>query len=103
MAGRKKVRMVKKRARKGCLFFLAKETRTVVMQELFDEVYVGENHTPAAISFQLQLVKSVTGEVGKTWEKKEATDAESVDEPFVHVFCEELKVGIPFVANNFPT
>lgn len=66
---KKKVRMVKKRARKGCVF-LARETRTVIMQELFDEVYVGEDHTPAAISFQLQLVKSVTGEAGKTWGEK---------------------------------
>ena len=24
------------------------------------------------------------------------------DEPFVHVFCEEVKVGVPFVANDLP-
>jgi hypothetical protein len=51
------------------------------MQEFFDEVYMGENHTPAAVSFKLQLVKSVT---------------------FIHVFCEEVKVGVPFVADDFP-
>jgi hypothetical protein len=39
---------------------LAVETRTVVMQELFDEVYMGEDHTPTAVSFKLQFIKGVT-------------------------------------------
>jgi hypothetical protein len=30
------------------------------MQELFDEVYVGKDHTPTAVSFKLQFVKGVT-------------------------------------------
>ena len=41
------------------------ETRTVVMQELFDEVYMGEDHTPTAISFKLQFIKSVTRKLGR--------------------------------------
>jgi hypothetical protein len=36
--------------------------RTVVMQELFDEVYMGEDHTPTAVSFKLQFIKGVTRE-----------------------------------------
>ena len=44
---------------------LATETRTVVMQELFDEVYVGEDHTPTAISFKLQFIKGITGKLGR--------------------------------------
>jgi hypothetical protein len=32
------------------------------MEEFFDEVYMGEDHAPAAVSFKLQLVKSVTRE-----------------------------------------
>ena len=31
----------------------AAETRTVVMQELFDKVHMGEDHTPTAVSFKL--------------------------------------------------
>lgn len=38
------------------------ETRTVVMQELFDEVYMGEDHTSTAVSFKLQFIKGVTRE-----------------------------------------
>ena len=76
MAGNRKGQDGEKNDIKGCFFW--HETRTVVMQELFDEVYVGEDHTPTAISFKLQLVKSVTREAGKTWEKKEATENESV-------------------------
>jgi len=53
----------------------------VVMQELFDEVYVGEDHTPTAVSLKLQFVKSVA---------------------FGHVFCEEVEVGIPFVTDDLP-
>jgi hypothetical protein len=38
--------------------------------------------------------------------KKEANFAESVvcdgDVPFVHVFCEEVDISVPFVANDFP-
>jgi hypothetical protein len=34
------------------------------MQELFDEVYVGEDHAPAAVSFELQFVEGVTIEPG---------------------------------------
>ena len=40
------------------------------MQKLFDEVYVGEDHTPAAVSLQLQLVKGVTREAGETGKSK---------------------------------
>ena len=32
------------------------------MQELFDEVYVCEDHAPTAVSFKLQLVKGITRE-----------------------------------------
>jgi hypothetical protein len=38
------------------------ETRTVVMQELFDEVYMGEDHTSTAVSLKLHLIQGVTGE-----------------------------------------
>ena len=38
------------------------ETRTVVMQELFDEVYMGEDHAPTAVSFELQFIKGFTRE-----------------------------------------
>ncbi len=38
------------------------ETRTVVMKELFDEVYMGEDHTPTAVTFKLQFIKGVTRE-----------------------------------------
>ena len=41
-----------------------REVHTVVMQELFDEVYMGKDHAPTAVSFKLQLVKSVTKESG---------------------------------------
>jgi hypothetical protein len=43
-------------------------THTVVMQELFDKVYMGEDHAPAAVSFKLQFVKSVTEEEKKPGE-----------------------------------
>jgi hypothetical protein len=56
MAGRKK-----KNSQEG-MDNLAVETRTVVMQELFDEVYMGEDHTSTAVSFKLQFVKGVTRE-----------------------------------------
>jgi len=36
---------------------LATETRTVVMQELFNEVYMDEDHMPIAVSFKLQFIK----------------------------------------------
>jgi len=29
------------------------------MQELFDEIYMGKNHAPAAVSFKLQFVESI--------------------------------------------
>jgi hypothetical protein len=32
------------------------------MKELFDEVYMGEDHTPTAVSFKLQFIKRVTRE-----------------------------------------
>jgi hypothetical protein len=54
------------------------------MQEFFDEVYMGENHTPAAVSFKLQLVKSVTKEADETRKKKRATDAELVERRTLH-------------------
>jgi len=50
------------------------------MKELLNEVYMGENHASATISFQLKFIESI---------------------PFTHVFCEELKVRVPFVADDF--
>jgi len=52
----------------------------IIMQELLNEVHMGKNHASAAISFKLKFIESV---------------------PFTHVFCEELKVRIPFVADDF--
>ena len=37
------------------------ETLTVVMEQFFDEVDVGENHSPAAVSLELELVEGLTG------------------------------------------
>jgi hypothetical protein len=60
-----------------------------------------KNHTPAAVSFELQFIESVTikeaVEIGK-----EATRGGIEDRPFAHVFCKEVKVGVPFVTNDFP-
>jgi len=50
------------------------------MQELLNEVHMGKNHASATISLELKFIESV---------------------PFTHVFCEELKIRVPFVANDF--
>jgi hypothetical protein len=50
MAGRKSKSAYRGTSWKGMLLA---ETRTVVMQEFFDEVYMGEDHTPTAVSFKL--------------------------------------------------
>ncbi len=34
-------------------------TRTIIMQELLNEVYVSKNHASAAISFQLKFIESI--------------------------------------------
>lgn len=52
----------------------------IIMKELLNEVYMSENHASATISFQLKFIESI---------------------PFTHVFCEELKVRVPFVADDF--
>lgn len=57
MAGRRAVQHGEGEMKGGVV--LSRETRTVIMQELFDEIYMGENHAPAAISFKLQFVKSI--------------------------------------------
>jgi hypothetical protein len=54
--GKKTVRTV------GTELKVCMETRTVVMQELFDEVYMGEDHTSTAVSLKLQFIQGVTGE-----------------------------------------
>ena len=49
----------------GCKMLLlvdpAGESLTVVMQQLFDKVDVGENHSSAAIPLELELVEGLTG------------------------------------------
>ena len=40
---------------------LAGETLTIVMEQFFDEVDVGENHSSTAVPFELKLVKGFTG------------------------------------------
>jgi len=52
----------------------------IIMEELLDEVYMSENHASTTISFELKFIESI---------------------PFTHVFCEELKVRVPFVADDF--
>lgn len=36
-------------------------TRTIIMKELLNEVYMSENHASATISFQLKFIESVPG------------------------------------------
>ena len=69
---------------------------------------MGEDHTPTAVSFKLQFIKGFTkklgGETVNGGKKKGSGFAESVvtDVPFGHVFCEEVEISVPFVANDFP-
>lgn len=69
-------------------------TRTVVMQQLFDEINVCEDHTPAAVPFKLQFVESVTKrkrlsqEGGGIKKKCERGCRDWGNGPFAHVFCE---------------
>ena len=37
-----------------------KTRRTVILEELFDEVDVREDHPPAAIALQLELIKRIS-------------------------------------------
>ena len=56
----------RKRGRKG------RETRrTVVLKELFDEIDVREDHPPAAIALQLELIKRIS--VGRKEESRGQT------------------------------
>ena len=41
--------------------------RTVVMEQLFDEIDVREDHAPTAISFQLELVKRIAVDAKLSW------------------------------------
>jgi len=50
------------------------------MEQFFDEVDVGENHPSTAVPLELELVKGLA---------------------LGNVFGEELKVGIPFVTDDF--
>lgn len=36
-------------------------TRTIIMEELLYEVYMGENHASATISFELKFIESIPG------------------------------------------
>ena len=74
------------------------------MKELLNEVYMCENHASATISFQLKFIKSIPVEklVSQT-RKKRSHDEGGTDVPFTHVFCEEFKVRVPFVADDFST
>jgi len=68
------------------------------MQELFDEIYMGKNHAPAAVPFKLQFVEGIA--TGSQLRKKK-DEMRIEDEPFAHVFCEKVEVGIPFVTDYF--
>jgi hypothetical protein len=60
-----------------------------------------EHHTPTAVSFELQFIESITiEEAVETRRRSNGCGIE--DGPFAHVFCQEVKVGIPFVTNDFP-
>jgi hypothetical protein len=58
----KRVRTVgtKEQELKACMYVW--RPRTIVMQELFDEVYMGEDHTSTAVPFKLQFIEGVTRE-----------------------------------------
>ena len=36
-------------------------TRTIIMEELLNEVYMSENHASATISLELEFVESIPG------------------------------------------
>ena len=74
------------------------ETLTVVMEQFFDEVDVGENHPSTAVPLELELVESLTGSGSA---RTRAQGAALV--PLGDVLGEELKVGVPFVADDLST
>ena len=72
--------------------------RTVIVQELLDEVYVCEDHTATAVPLQLQLVKRISAKDGEQRVQRE--DERRADGPFGDVVGEKLEVGVPLVADN---
>ena len=61
---------------------------------------MSENHAPATISFELKFIESIPGEKSKSG-RRATIMGRQADGPFTHVFCEELKVRVPFVADDF--
>ena len=59
-----------------------------------------ENHTPAAVSFELQFIEGIAL---KEVSKRNYYEWRVGDGPFAHVFCKELKIRIPFITNDLPT
>lgn len=55
---------------------------TIVMQNLLDEIDMGEHHSTAAVSLESELRESVA---------------------FIHVVFQQLEVLVPFVANDLST
>jgi len=59
-----------------------------------------EDHTPAAVSFELQFIESITK--GEQLRREKKQRGRNSDGPFAHVFRKEIKVGVPFVTDDFP-
>ena len=75
--------------------------RTIVVQEFFDQVDMGQHHTPATVPFQLELVECVT-KAQQRHGKHQAAAVADKNSPFAHVLSQQLKIGTPLVPNDFP-
>ena len=57
---------------------------------------MGENHPPTTVSLELELVEGLAGMWSATNETQGAARA-----PLGDVLSEQLKIGVPFVADDF--
>jgi hypothetical protein len=70
------------------------------MQQLLDQVHMSEYHPSAAVSLQVQLVKSVP-EQNTNQVSKDSREMRNFREPFRHIFRQESKISIPLIAHDF--
>jgi hypothetical protein len=61
--------------------------QVVVVQQLFDQVHVGEKHTPAAVAREAQSIERLPGQSGKTEPQYEGDEGKGIGKDSIELPC----------------
>jgi hypothetical protein len=73
------------------------------VEQLFNQIHVRQNHSPAAVPAQSQQIQSLTTGVKRTDETTTDKQHPQRSSPFRVIRLQQIQIRIPFISDHFAT